>query len=127
MCLIFSLFLFFNDSASPESYTYVHTLSLHDALPICAGQRAFGENYVQEAASNQDALRELTIEWHLIGHLQSNKARDAAQRFDWVQSIDRPSVIAALARHRSDAPTPLKVLIQEIGRAAGRERECQYE
>src|SRR3546814_10088232 len=54
-----------------------------------AGQRAFGENYVQEAASKQDALRELTIEWHLIGHLQSNKARDAAQRFDWVQSIDR--------------------------------------
>src|SRR3546814_12023352 len=48
-----------------------------------AGQRAFGENYVQEAASKQDALRELTIEWHLIGHLQSNKARDAAQRFDW--------------------------------------------
>src|SRR3546814_10137251 len=41
-----------------------------------AGQRAFGENYVQEAAPKQDALRELTIEWHLIGHLQSNKARD---------------------------------------------------
>src|SRR3546814_11429835 len=60
-----------------------------------AGQRAFGENYVQEAASKQDALRELTIEWHLIGHLQRNKARDAAQRFDWVQSIHRPTVYAA--------------------------------
>ncbi|PIX59363.1 MAG: YggS family pyridoxal phosphate-dependent enzyme [Lysobacterales bacterium CG_4_10_14_3_um_filter_64_11] len=77
-----------------------------------AGQRAFGENYVQEASAKHDALRDLALEWHLIGHLQSNKAREAATRFDWVQSVDRDSVIAALARHRSDTQAPLNVLIQ---------------
>jgi pyridoxal phosphate enzyme (YggS family) len=85
-----------------------------DAIRALAalGQRAFGENYVQEAIAKQTQLRELDLEWHFIGHLQSNKAREVAAHFDWVQSIDRPSVIDALARHRaSDAP-PLNLLIQ---------------
>ena len=76
------------------------------------GQRAFGENYVQEALPKIDALRGLGLEWHLIGHLQSNKADAAARAFDWVQSLDRPKLVAALARHRPDALPPLNVLIQ---------------
>ena len=72
---------------------------------------AFGENYVQEALSKVAALAGSDIEWHLIGHLQSNKAAQAAALFDWVQSVDRPKLVAALAAAREPA-RPLKVLIQ---------------
>ena len=77
-----------------------------------AGQRAFGENYVQEALPKIDALRDLGLEWHLIGHLQSNKAELAARAFDWVQSVDRAKLVAALARHRPAERAPLNVLLQ---------------
>jgi pyridoxal phosphate enzyme (YggS family) len=77
-----------------------------------AGQRAFGENYVQEAQAKQGALGSLGLEWHLVGHLQSNKARDAALLFDWVQTVDRPKLVAALARHRPEERAPLQVLVQ---------------
>ncbi|WP_411850130.1 YggS family pyridoxal phosphate-dependent enzyme [Stenotrophomonas sp. LGBM10] len=85
-----------------------------DAVAALAaqGQRAFGENYVQEAVAKIDALAALGLEWHLIGHLQSNKAELAAQRFDWVQSVDRAKLVAALAAHRPATLTPLNVLIQ---------------
>ena len=73
---------------------------------------AFGENYVQEAAAKVAALERLGIEWHLIGHLQSNKAAQAAALFDWVQSVDRPKLVAALAAARDPARPPLNVLIQ---------------
>ncbi|MCF7222497.1 YggS family pyridoxal phosphate-dependent enzyme [Lysobacter sp. TLK-CK17T] len=80
------------------------------------GIPAFGENYVQEAAAKQAELATIAgvppIEWHLIGHLQSNKAREAATLFDWVQTIDRSKLIAALARHRPAGRTPLNLLIQ---------------
>ena len=76
------------------------------------GQRAFGENYVQEALRKRAALEDLGLEWHLIGHLQSNKAAEAARAFDWVQSVDRPRLVEALARHRSAGLAPLNVLIQ---------------
>ncbi|WP_255682113.1 YggS family pyridoxal phosphate-dependent enzyme [Luteimonas sp. BDR2-5] len=77
-----------------------------------AGQRAFGENYVQEAAGKIEALAGLGLEWHLIGHLQSNKARLAATLFDWVQTVDRPKLVDALAAHRPAARGPLNVLVQ---------------
>lgn len=77
-----------------------------------AGPLAFGENYVQEALEKQHALAGLGIEWHLIGHLQSNKARDAAAAFDWVQTVDREKLIDALAKHRAPGQRPLNVLIQ---------------
>ncbi len=77
-----------------------------------AGQRAFGENYVQEAAAKRAALADRGLEWHLIGHLQSNKAREAADLFDWVQTVDRPKLVEALARHRAGDRAPLNVLIQ---------------
>ena len=76
------------------------------------GQRAFGENYVQEAASKIEALQDLALEWHLIGHLQSNKADIAARIFQWVQSVDRLKLVQALARHRPAEIPPLNVLIQ---------------
>ena len=53
------------------------------------GQRAFGENYVQEALAKQRELADLALEWHLIGPLQSNKCREVALHFDWLQSLDR--------------------------------------
>ncbi|MBJ6983562.1 YggS family pyridoxal phosphate-dependent enzyme [Luteimonas sp. MC1750] len=73
---------------------------------------AFGENYVQEAAAKIAALDGRGIEWHLIGHLQSNKAAQAAAMFDWVQSVDRPKLVAALAAARDAGRPPLNVLIQ---------------
>ncbi|WP_407352440.1 YggS family pyridoxal phosphate-dependent enzyme [Luteimonas sp. R10] len=84
------------------------------ALRIALGEArsGFGENYVQEAAGKIEALANRPIEWHLIGHLQSNKARQAAELFDWVQTIDRPKLVAALARHRPPRRAPLNALVQ---------------
>jgi PLP dependent protein len=76
------------------------------------GPVPMGENYVQEALAKQPALAGLGIEWHLIGHLQSNKAKEAAAAFDWVQTVDRIKLVEALARHRAPGQTPLNVLIQ---------------
>lgn len=76
------------------------------------GQRAFGENYVQEALAKQGELADLALEWHLIGPLQSNKCREVAEHFDWLQSLDRAKLIAPLARWRPPARGPLQVLIQ---------------
>ncbi len=76
------------------------------------GQKAFGENYVQEAAAKVATLAPLGLEWHLIGHLQSNKADIAARIFDWVQTVDRLKLVGALARHRPTGQAPLNVLIQ---------------
>jgi pyridoxal phosphate enzyme (YggS family) len=76
------------------------------------GQRAFGENYVQEALTKQRELADPDIEWHLIGHLQSNKVREAAVAFDWVQTVDRIKLVGALALNRPKERRPLNVLIQ---------------
>ena len=81
------------------------------ALAVC-GARAFGENYVQEALAKQSALAGLALEWHAIGPLQSNKAREVARRFDWLQTLDREKLIEPLARHRDAGAVPLNVLIQ---------------
>jgi pyridoxal phosphate enzyme (YggS family) len=75
-----------------------------------AGQNAFGENYVQEALGKMAAAPGL--EWHLIGPLQSNKTRAAAEHFAWVQSVDREKVAQRLSEQRPDAMAPLNVLIQ---------------
>lgn len=76
------------------------------------GQRAFGENYVQEALAKITELADPQLEWHLIGHLQSNKAELAARHFDWVHSVDRDKLVDALARYRPATAAPLNVLIQ---------------
>jgi len=76
------------------------------------GQTAFGENYIQEARAKQIALADLALEWHAIGPLQSNKARDVAEHFDWLQTLDRAKLVHALAQHRPPDRAPLNVLIQ---------------
>ena len=76
------------------------------------GQTAFGENYIQEARAKQAALADLDLEWHAIGPLQSNKARDVAEHFDWLQTLDRLKLVDLLARDRPVARAPLNVLIQ---------------
>jgi pyridoxal phosphate enzyme (YggS family) len=75
-----------------------------------AGQKAFGENYVQEAVGKMDALPPL--EWHLIGPLQSNKTRVAAERFDWVQTVASERIAKRLSDQRPAGLAPLNVLIQ---------------
>ena len=77
-----------------------------------AGQRAFGENYVQEAVEKIRLLKPLGLEWHLIGQLQSNKCRDVAEHFDWVESLDRARLVEPLNRFREGQGRPLDVLIQ---------------
>ena len=81
------------------------------ALAAC-GARSFGENYVQEALAKQAALADLPLEWHAIGPLQSNKSREVARHFDWLQTLDRAKLVEPLARHRDPAAAPLNVLIQ---------------
>ena len=71
---------------------------------FAAGQREFGENYLQEAATKIDALGDLSVRgivWHFIGPLQSNKLKMIAANFDWVHGIDRLKSAAALSRHRA--------------------------
>jgi pyridoxal phosphate enzyme (YggS family) len=72
-----------------------------------AGAQEFGENYVQEAAAKQDALADLKeLRWHLIGHLQTNKARDAANRFALIHSLDSVRLTSALGRARGRRAWP---------------------
>ena len=100
--------------AAPVRLLAVGKTQPADALAAVAGagQRAFGENYVQEAAGKIEALSGLGLEWHLIGHLQSNKAKQAAALFYWVQTVDRRKLVDALDAHRPDARGPLNVLVQ---------------
>lgn len=78
-----------------------------------AGQRAFGENYVQELVSKATELSRLNgIEWHFIGPIQSNKTKDIALYADWVHSIDRLKIAERLSAQRPLDKTPLQVLLQ---------------
>ncbi|QGA38751.1 YggS family pyridoxal phosphate-dependent enzyme [Burkholderia glumae] len=79
-----------------------------------AGQRAFGENYVQESLYKIAALADLraSLEWHFIGPLQSNKTRAVAERFDWVHSVDRLKIAQRLAEQRPAQLPPLNVCVQ---------------
>jgi pyridoxal phosphate enzyme (YggS family) len=76
------------------------------------GQAAFGENYVQEATAKMSELDDPRLEWHAIGPLQSNKCRDVARRFDWLQTLDRRKLVTPLAENRPDHRDPLNILIQ---------------
>ena len=82
---------------------------------FAAGVRHFGENRVQEASAKIDALADLRprgLEWHLIGHLQSNKGRRAASLFDVVQSVDSAALAQRLARAATESDRVLRVLVQ---------------
>ena len=79
---------------------------------FAAGQRDFGENYVQEAVAKIAALADLPATWHFIGTLQGNKARDVAERFDWVHAVDRARIAELLSRHRPAGRRPLDVCVE---------------
>jgi pyridoxal phosphate enzyme (YggS family) len=88
-----------------------------------AGQRDFGENYVQEGLGKIAELADLRgdLRWHLIGPLQSNKARDVAAHFDWVHSVDRLKLAQRLSNLRPAALAPLQVCLQvNISREASK-------
>ena len=74
------------------------------------GQRSFGENYVQEAVDKIHELQGLDIEWHYIGHIQSNKTKVIATEFDWVHTVDREKIASRLNDARDG--DPLNILIQ---------------
>jgi hypothetical protein len=77
-----------------------------------AGQTAFGENYIQEALEKMAALRQLPLEWHCIGPIQSNKSRLVAEHFDWVHTVERLKIAQRLSEQRPAHLPPLQVCIQ---------------
>ncbi|HEV7359035.1 MAG TPA: YggS family pyridoxal phosphate-dependent enzyme [Steroidobacteraceae bacterium] len=81
-------------------------------LAATAGVTDFGENYLQEALPKMDRLADLNLQWHFIGGIQSNKTRAIAERFHWVQSVDRLSVARRLSEQRPFHSPPLNVCIQ---------------
>lgn len=101
----------------PTSITLVAVSKTFPAEAVraayAAGQRHFGENYVQEGCAKIDALSDLDgIVWHFIGPLQSNKSRMVAEHFDWVHGIDREGIARRLSEQRPGDKPPLKVCIQ---------------
>ena len=101
---------------APSEITILAVSKKHPAMKIrdlyALGQRAFGENYVQEALAKQAQLDTLEIEWHFIGPLQSNKTREAAMHFAWVQSVDRAKIARRLAEQRPERLAALNLCIQ---------------
>ena len=77
-----------------------------------SGQREFGENRVQEALQKIEGLADLDVRWHLLGHLQTNKARKAAPAFAMIQSVDSVELLEKLDRAAADAGTAPDLLIQ---------------
>ncbi|MFW1774695.1 YggS family pyridoxal phosphate-dependent enzyme [Acinetobacter seifertii] len=77
-----------------------------------AGQRAFGENYLQEALDKIEALHDLDIEWHFIGHVQRNKTKHLAEKFDWVHGVDRLIIAERLSNQRGDEQAALNICLQ---------------
>jgi pyridoxal phosphate enzyme (YggS family) len=99
-----------------DSVTLLAVSKQHSADAIrslsAAGQRDFGESYAQEALAKMDDLQDLTLCWHYIGQLQSNKTRLIARHFDWVHTVDRDRIATRLNDQRSDSAAPLQVCIQ---------------
>jgi len=101
---------------APDSVHLLAVSKTCDATQLTAawqaGQRAFGENFVQEALDKARELAHLDIEWHFIGPLQSNKTRPVAEHFAWVHSIEREKIAQRLNDARPAQLPPLNVLIQ---------------
>jgi pyridoxal phosphate enzyme (YggS family) len=77
-----------------------------------AGERAFGENYIQEAVEKQALLADLPLQWHCIGPIQSNKTRLVAAHFQWAHTIDRLKIAQRLSEQRHESLPPLQVCVQ---------------
>lgn len=82
------------------------------AQAVAAGQSAFGENYIQEALNKMALLKQLPIQWHCIGPIQSNKTRLVAEHFDWVHTVERFKTAQRLSEQRPAQLAPLQVCIQ---------------
>ncbi|MBU0620301.1 MAG: YggS family pyridoxal phosphate-dependent enzyme [Gammaproteobacteria bacterium] len=105
--------------AAHRSVADVHLLAVSKTFPAAAvreayqaGQTAFGENYLQEALDKMESLRDLPLEWHFIGPIQSNKTRAIAENFAWVHSVDRLKVAERLSAQRSPQLPPLNFCLQ---------------
>jgi PLP dependent protein len=106
---------FGRDPASITLVAVSKTFPAEAVAPVlAAGQRAFGENYVQEAKAKWGPLRERypDVELHLIGPLQSNKARDAVRLFDAIHTLDRESLASALAKEIAKEGRAPRLLVQ---------------
>jgi hypothetical protein len=97
----------------------VHLLAVSKTFPAEAvreafqgGQRAFGENYLQEALDKMTLLNDLPLEWHFIGPIQSNKTRPIAEHFAWVHGVDRLKVAQRLSEQRPAGMSPLNICLQ---------------
>ncbi|RZI91728.1 MAG: YggS family pyridoxal phosphate-dependent enzyme [Variovorax sp.] len=108
-------------TAAGRDAASVHLLAVSKTFPPeavreahAAGQRAFGENYIQEGVAKIEALADLRAElqWHCIGPLQSNKTRLVAEHFDWVHSVDRLKIAQRLSEQRPAHLPPLQVCLQ---------------
>lgn len=105
--------------AAHRNVAEVHLLAVSKTFPAeavreayQAGQVAFGENYLQEALDKIAALRDLPLEWHFIGPIQSNKTRAIAESFAWVHSVDRLKIAERLSAQRPPHLPPLNMCIQ---------------
>ncbi len=100
----------------PESVTLLAVSKKHPLAAIAeaasAGQLDFGENYVQEGAAKVDACGRDDLTWHFIGHLQSNKTRAVAERFDWVHTVDKARIARRLGDQRPGSLPPVNVCLQ---------------
>ncbi len=101
---------------NPQAIQLLAVSKAHDAETVravySAGQRAFGENYVQEAIQKQAELQDLAIDWHFIGPIQSNKTQVIAQHFAWVHGVDRLKIAQRLSHARQAIAQPLNICLQ---------------
>jgi len=101
-------------TVSPAVLRDVHALGAH----------LFGENRVQEALPKYEALRDANAEWHFIGHLQTNKVKDALSFATCVQSVDRPSLITALQQEAAKRNIVLDVMVEVNTSGEGSKAGC---
>ena len=99
----------------PELIAVSKTFPAADVRLLCqkSAQRDFGENYLQEFEEKSSELADIPdICWHIIGHIQSNKSRIAAERAHWVHTVDREKIARRLSDQRPETMPPLQVLIE---------------
>lgn len=101
---------------APETVMLLAVSKTHPSAALremfVAGQRAFGENYLQESLDKMAELQDLDIEWHFIGHVQRNKTKHLAAQFAWVHGVDRLIIAERLSQQREQNQAPLNICLQ---------------
>ncbi|MCG7930865.1 MAG: YggS family pyridoxal phosphate-dependent enzyme [Candidatus Thiodiazotropha lotti] len=101
------------ETDSVELLAVSKTRSSEEIRALAAlGQSMFGENYLQEAISKIEQLADLSLCWHFIGHIQSNKTRPIAEHFDWVHSVASLKHATRLSQQRPEGMSPLNICLQ---------------